>query len=297
MNIFITGATGFIGFNVAKAMRRAGYSVWGLTRSIKKSRLLEKAEICPVIGNMDNPKSYRNVAQKADILIHAAADYQHDTVALDKKTVQTFISIRNESTLPSKIIYTSGCWVHGNTGSTAVNENTPLTPIEAVSWRPAIEQAILQANGVVIRPGCVYGRRGGLTANWFDGAVNQQNLRVIGDGSNYWTMVHVNDLTKAYVRIAESAYSGEIFDVSDHSRWTVAEMAQAVAKVTDYKNNIHFVSVAEAAKELGAMAEALALNQHIDASKARNWLGWEPRHQGFVNEAETFFSAWKAYNP
>ena len=36
MKVFITGATGYIGFSVASAYRRAGHEVWGLVRSGKK---------------------------------------------------------------------------------------------------------------------------------------------------------------------------------------------------------------------------------------------------------------------
>lgn len=38
MNVFLTGATGYIGFSVAQAFRRAGHQVWGLTRSAAKAQ-------------------------------------------------------------------------------------------------------------------------------------------------------------------------------------------------------------------------------------------------------------------
>ena len=37
MKVFITGATGYIGFNVALAMRHGGLEVWGLARSPEKA--------------------------------------------------------------------------------------------------------------------------------------------------------------------------------------------------------------------------------------------------------------------
>src|SRR3989475_11772797 len=64
-------------------------------------------------------------------------------------------------------IFTSGVWVHGDAGDRMVDETTPLNPIKLVAWRPAHEQLVLQASGMrglVIRPGCVYGGPGGLTA-------------------------------------------------------------------------------------------------------------------------------------
>ena len=122
--------------------------------------------------------------------------------------------------------------------------------------------------GLVLRPGCVYGRQGSLTALWFESAVKEKAIRIIGDGSNRWANVHLDDLGDAYVRAVESGLSGEIFNVTDRSRATVLEMAQAVARVTGYSGKIETTPVAEAAKALGTLAECLALDQHVDSRKA-----------------------------
>lgn len=295
MNIFITGATGFIGNGIARAMRNAGHTVYGLTRSKDKVPQLAKEEIHPVIGNMNNSENYRSIAEQCSVLIHAAADYQNDTVELDAKTVQTFINLKQKNA-DKKIIYTSGCWIHGNTGDEAVDENSPLKPIEAVQWRPKVEQTVLNAGGIIVRPGCVYGRRGGLTAAWFDETVNQNSLSPVGDGTNYWSLNHVDDLADAYQRIAERDLEGELFNIADDSRLSVGDMVRAVAKAADYDGEINYVPVEEATKEMGPMAEALAINQKVDASKAKNMLNWEPRHPNFVDDIETYFNAWKALN-
>ncbi|MGD8427178.1 MAG: NAD-dependent epimerase/dehydratase family protein [Balneolaceae bacterium] len=301
MKIFITGATGYIGFSVAKAMRRAGHNVFGLTRSEEKAVMLAKEEIHPVIGDMQNSESYREKAEQCSVLIHAAADYQNNTVELDKKTVQTLIGAgaSGNGPQPKTFIYTSGCWVHGNTGYEAVDERTPLNPIEAVTWRPEVENMVLDAediDGIVVRPGCVYGERGGLMDMWFKAAEESNQIDVVGDGTNFWSLIHADDLADAYVRIAETAPAGEIFNISDRSRCTVKDMVQAIARATDFEGSINFVPVEEAAEEMGPMAEALAVDQHIDSRKAVSLLDWQPKHGGFVDEVETCYIAWKAHN-
>lgn len=298
MKAFITGATGYIGFSVAKALRRAGHEVYGLTRNKNKAVTLKANEIHPVIGNMQTPESYVEVAESCSLLIHAAVDYENETVKLDEKTVNTLIKLGNKGAHPKTFIYTSGCWVVGNTGLKAADETTPLNPAPSVAWRPDVEQAVLQSNavkGLVVRPGCVYGERGGLTGMWFSGAVNG-NLSVVGDGTNHWTMIHVEDLADAYVRIAESGLNGEIFNISDRSRYTVKELAEAVARATSYEGTIEYQPVKEAVSNMGPVAEALALDQHVDSRKAVNLLDWQPKFGGFVDDAETFYKAWKAAN-
>ncbi len=296
MDIFITGATGYIGFNVAKTIRRAGHRVWGLTRSTEKAKRLARHEIHPVVGDMDKPESYREAADRCSVLIHAAFDYEEGSVEKDRKTVETFLESGEEGPWPKTVIYTSGCWVIGDTGDGMADETTSLDPIDMVAWRPEHEEKVLRAEhvrGLVIRPGCVYGKSGGLTALWFKGAENG-SLEVVGDGSNYWTMVHVDDLAEAYLRTVESGLIAEDFNISDRSRWTVSEMAEAAADAAGYEGNITYQSVEAATSEMGPMAEALALNQHVDARKAVRMLDWQPKHGGFVDEVDTYYQAWKA---
>jgi nucleoside-diphosphate-sugar epimerase len=299
MNVFITGATGYIGFNVAMAYRRAGHAVWGLTRSEQKAQLLSRHEIRPVVGRMQETARWAAAAKACSVLIHAAVDYQADTFALDQQTVEFLLSVARQGPQPKTLIYTSGVWVYGNTRGALVDETTPLNPPKLVARRPATEQLVLDSAGVrglVLRPGCVYGYQGGLTGSWFAAAVKEKALTAVGDGGNRWTVVHADDLADAYLRAGESGLRGEVFNITDRSRWSVGEMLNAVARVTAYAGKITFIPVAEAAKSMGDFAECLALDQHADSRKAVRLLGWQPKHGGFVDDAETYFMSWQAAN-
>jgi nucleoside-diphosphate-sugar epimerase len=294
MQIFVTGATGYIGFAVSAALRRHGHRVWGLARNETKAARLARHEIEPVIGDLADPKTYADVAAQCSVLIHTAFDYSGDGVAKDQLAIETLFDAGRRGAQPKTLIFTSGAWVYGDTGDRMVDETTPLNPIKLVAWRPAHEELVLRASGVrslVIRPGCVYGGAGGLTAPWF---AEPGGEAVVGDGRNRWTMVHLDDLADAYVRAAESGLAGEIFNVTDRSRFTVLELATAAARAAGYKGEISPLPLAEARKTLGDFADALALNQHLDSGKAVRLLGWQPRHGGFLDEVEVFYRAWKA---
>ena len=300
MKIFVTGATGYIGYEVASALRRAGHDVWGLVRSKTKAEALAAAEIHPVLGTMQESADWREVAESCSVLVHAAADSQADTLAVDAQAVDVLLAAARLGPQPTTFVYTSGVWVYGNTGETLVDETTPTNPVKLVSRRPITERKILNTDGVrglVIRPGCVYGRRGGLTGMWFHGAANERALGCVGDGGNRWTMVHVDDLAELYVRAVESGITGEVFNATDRSRATVGEMLRAVARVTDFAGEIRHVPLAEAIKAMGDFAECLALDQHVDSRKAVRLLGWQPRHGGFLDGVATYFEAWKAPRP
>ena len=297
MRAFVTGLNGYIGFNVALGLRRAGHEVAGLTRRRDRVGYMLRHEIAPVVGDMTRPESYARVVEGCDLLVHTALDAAGDRAATDRTAVETLLSAAEVGGRPRTLIYTSGVWVYGAVAGKPVDETAPLRPISTVAWRPAHERMVLDAagvRGVVVRPGCVYGKQGGLTGAWFAGATGKAPFEVVGDGGNHWAMVHIWDLAEAYVRIAESGLGGEVVNVTDHSRSTVEEMARAAAAAAGYDGEIRFLPLAEAEKTVGPYAAGLALDQRVDSGKAARLLGWQPKFHGFVEGAPTYLAAWQA---
>lgn len=108
-------------------------------------------------------------------------------------------------------------------------------------------------------------------------------------------MVHRGDLADCYVRAVESACWGEVFHIADPSRDAIRACAAAAGRAVGAEGHVVSVSVAEASKRFGAMAECLALDQQVDAGKAARWLGWQPRARGFIAGAERYAAAWRAH--
>jgi nucleoside-diphosphate-sugar epimerase len=298
MSVFLTGATGYIGFAVAQAYRRAGHEVYGLCRSDDGARRLAAAEIHPVRGRLQDPETFRGAAARASLLIHAALDYQaSDVFGLDRLGVEALLATGGSDAGPKTLIYTSGVWVYGNTGGRALDETAALQPPVPGRARPAIEQRVLddtRVGGVVLRPGCLYGRQGGLTASWFAEPAAGRPATIVGDGSNRWAMVHLDDLAEGYLRAGESGVRGEIFNLTDGMRNNVGEMARAAAQAVGFAGGIRLVPLEEALVALGPVAEGLSFDQQVDSSKAARLLGWQPRHGGFLDGVETYCAAWRA---
>lgn len=300
MRVFVTGASGTIGFSVASAFARAGHEVYGLVRSAEKAKRIKTAEVLPVMGDMTEPGSYRDAVRRIQVLVHCAADYSVRSVELDRTTVRTLLETAVESKLPRKMLYTSGCWQLGDTGDTVADESTPPNPPPFLVPRVETEEVVLAANygqvrTAVIRPGCVYGGNGSLTSTWFATAKREGSARYVGDGGAQWAMIHLTDLACAYVRAAESELGGEIFNVTDRSRSSVLECARAASKAAGANGKVHSVPVEEAAKTLGPIAQCLVMTQHLDSSKASRLLGWQPLHSGFVDGVRQYFAAWEAH--
>lgn len=298
MKVFITGASGFIGNAVAQAFSQAGHRVYGLVRSKEKARPLAAAEIEPVLGTMQDPESYGEAARACSVLIHCAAEYSPQSTELDRRTMDALISNARQSQKPCTVIYTSGVWLYGNTGMEAADESSSSNPPAFVAARIQTEKNVLEANSglvrtLVLRPGCVYGGSGSLTADWFSDAAKNGAARIVGDGSYRWTMIHVHDLAQLYRLAGESSFGGEIFNATDRSRFTILECATAASRAAGSGRVIQ-VPLEEAIKTMGPIATCLALDQHVDSSKAVRWLGWQPRHGGFVDGVARYYLAWKA---
>jgi nucleoside-diphosphate-sugar epimerase len=295
MKIFVTGATGHVGFHIALAFRRAGHHVLGLARTEAGAARLERHEIRPVPGTLQDPGSWKG-AEGAAVLVHAASDAKADMWAVDRAAVEALLALATRGAAPKTLVYTSGVWVYGSTGDVAADETTPLAPLPMSLPRVETEKRVLSAAGVrglVMRPGCVYGYGGSLTGMWFAGMA-AGTLEVVGDGHNRWATVHANDCANAYLRAASSGISGEVFNVTDRSRAPVRRLVAAAARAAGFKGDIRWLPVEDARKKMGGFADALALDQHVDARKAVARLGWQPAHGGFEDEVETYYASWKA---
>ncbi len=299
MKLFLTGPTGYIGTAVGQAFRRAGYEVLGLVIDKKDIPILAMDEIQGVTGDLQDPESYRSYAEDADVLIHCAADYRHDWAKSDRLTMETLLAASQQGARRKAVVFTSGAWVYGNTGGQAVTERAPLSPGNLGSHRPEVEQLVIhaeRARGLVIRPANAYGRREGMLRAWIEAAAHGRAPTVAGDGSNHWAMVHVDDLAMGYLQAVESSMSGEIFHFGDGSRYTVREVVDAVMQAAGFNGQADYMPVEKARQSMGSNAEAIALDQMLDSSKAEGLLNWKPRHTSFVEQAQTYFEAWKAYN-
>jgi len=301
MRVFVTGATGHIGLAVASAFARAGHETFGLLRTASKAPLLEAAEVVPVAGTMEDPDAWRPAAERCSVLVHCAVEYSERSWDLHRAALGALRDADRDRS-GRVLIATSGVWVYGDTADGAADESSPLDPPTHVAPRPAVDAAVLSWNGggfrtLVVRPGCVYGGGGSLTAAWFESAEKDGAARVVGDGANRWAMVHRDDLADLYVRAAESGLGGEVLNATDRSRATVLDCARAASRAAGADGRVEHMPVEQAVAAMGPFATGLALNQHVASWKAVRRLGWSPRHAGFVDEAPRLFAAWRASRP
>lgn len=289
MRIFVTGATGYIGSAVATELLRAGHEVLGLARSDKSAQELSKRNIEVIRGDLKNTEILAAAASSCDAVIHAAAELGPNISTLDAAAVETMLSALKGS--GKTFIYTSGTWMYGSTGDTVADEETPINPVELTTWRVPIEKQVLDAQSwgfrvIIVRPAVVYGGTGGILAGMLDDARKTGFVRIVGNGQNRWAMIHVDDLARLYVAALESAPNGSIFVASDGKALPVRDIAQLLSQQAGCPGSVKTWPLEEARKQLGKLADALAIDQQIESTKAKQLLNWQPHAASLAEEVK-----------
>lgn len=297
MRVFVTGAAGYIGHAVAKAFRNKGHTVFGLVRSEQDESLLSLNEIWPVKGNLAQPESYQAILEEVEVAVHCAFESSEKGVENDVKTIDTILNVFSRSSLPRSIIYTSGVWVYGSQRHKMVDESMPPQPLNIVKWRPLHEEKVLKATAphlrtVVIRPGHVYGGVGGLMNLMLTSTQNGEVL-IVGEGENYWPLIHLQDLAHAYVSAVEKELTNVVLNVVDDSTPTLREIAEAIAEAAGLEGKVKSISIEEGQKLFGHLVQGLTVDLTVSNSRIKRLLGWQIHHAPFIQEADLYYHAWK----
>ncbi|MFG3001622.1 SgcJ/EcaC family oxidoreductase [Streptomyces sp. NPDC048340] len=286
MKVLLTGATGYIGSAVTDHLAAAGHQVVALTRSSEPQP--GRAWHAQLVGDTADPDSLAGVVtSEIEAVIHLAPP--SGDAGIDTAAIEALATPLRGTGRP--FVYTSGVWVLGATGEAQeVGEEAPTNPIDIVGYRPQIEERVLAevsegVRAVVVRPGIVYGRGGGIPAILVDRARQQGVPEYYGKEDVRWPTVHVDDLAELFVAAVERAEAGTVWHGVGESAVRVRDLARAAGRAAGVLAAPQVVAVEQAAEVFGPLfADALALDQSVSGAAARTALGWRPERAGAVAE-------------
>ena len=133
MTILVTGASGFVGFAVAKALIERGETVRLMSRASSPTGNLDLLDAERITADLTDPDSLKAALKGCDGLFHVAADYRlwvRDPSILYRTNVDGTDALMRAALAAgvSRIVYTSSVATLGNPGDgTPGHEETPVS--------------------------------------------------------------------------------------------------------------------------------------------------------------------------
>jgi nucleoside-diphosphate-sugar epimerase len=280
MNVFLTGATGFIGSHVLPELLGRGHRVLGLARSESGARQLEAAGAQVHRGNLERPETLASGAAAADAVIHCAFDHNFATFFENTRKDERNIAAMGEALAGTRkpILITSGVGIGMPLDGGLATEDV-LNPHHA-NPRIATELAgaALIARRIDVRtirlPQVHDTTKAGLITPLIAEARRSGAAAYLGEGGSRWSAAHVSDVARLYVLALEMGEPGARYHASVEEGVTARDIAEAIGKGTGLAPRS--VAADEIERYFGWMAPFAGHDMIASNAWTRARLGWEP---------------------
>jgi nucleoside-diphosphate-sugar epimerase len=302
MKVFVTGATGFIGFAIVKELLAAGHQVTGLARSEASGRKLVEAGARVQVGMVEDLDGLRRAAAAADGAIHTA--FYHKVSHMPLGTRLRVIA----GGMPSGIMHrfvtaavtTDRQAVEAIAGalSGSATEDEAYDPdfFTAVRGRTEDTLQALAAQGLrtsAIRlPPIVHGDGDhGFAPQLIQIARKKKESAYVGDGLNRWPSVHRDDAARLFRLALEKGPAGGTY----HGVAEEGIPFRGIAGLIGRRLSVPVAnkSAAEASKYFGFLSPFIALDNPTSSRLTQERLGWSPTQTGLLADLDNgdYFNA------
>jgi nucleoside-diphosphate-sugar epimerase len=303
MRVYVAGSTGAIGSRLIPQLAARGHQVTATTTRPQKLPMLRSwGAQGVVVDGLDAGAVGEAVAAAApDVVVHqmTALGGDIDIRHFDRSFALTN-RLRTEGT-DHLVAAAAACdalvvaqsytgWPNIRTGSWVKDEDDPLDPEPPKEQRESLaairylEDAVRKADGIVLRYGGFYG---GSSDPMLD-MVRKRRFPLIGGGTGYFSMIHLDDAAAATVLAVEKGVDGGVrgvFNIVDDEPAPASQWLPYLAQCLGAKQPLRLpVWVGRLAGGEVAVSWMTATRGSSNA-RAKRELGWELRwpswRQGF----------------
>src|ERR1043166_6842491 len=252
MNCFVTGASGFIGANLAHELLARGHRVKALVRSGSDLRGLQGANLERVEGDVSDAASLKDAMQGMHWCFHVAASYHlwlRDYKPMYTANVEGTRNVIEaaDSAGCTRIVYTStvGCiglpkpvdgQIIASGETTPVSEAQMSNHYKRSKWQAEQVASALARKGlpvIIVNPSAPVGPRDVKptpTGQVIVDFLNRKMPAYLDTGLNW---VHVRDVATGHILAAEKGRIGERYILGNaEGNWTMKEAFAVLEEIT-----------------------------------------------------------------
>ncbi|WP_394841721.1 NAD(P)H-binding protein [Pendulispora brunnea] len=267
MNVFLTGATGYVGAAVAKELLAARVEVMALVRTEDKARAVRERGMVPIVGTLEELHRHGETVRRADAVVHTAFDDARgeDT---DVRATRALLAAA-----PRAFVYASSAY-----------NRSP--------WRFALEGEVVAAGHErlatsVVRLGMVYGGLGGTMPDLFAAAEAHGTSFYMGEGRARVSAIHRDDAASLFHAIVRHQGRG-IFEGVDGQPLTARALAEAIAGAVGCRGIASGAPAEFREHTCDVLERDVAVLQTRGAS-----VGWHPRFPNVPAGIRHAYEEWK----
>jgi nucleoside-diphosphate-sugar epimerase len=243
LRALVTGAGGFTGGHLTRALAARGDDVVALVRQKMPAADLQARGIRLAIGDVRDRRAVERAAAGVDVVFHIAAIYRQagleDEVyrAVNARAVGEVI--RGAAAAGARrVVHCSTVGVHGDVEHPPANEDAPLKPgdiyqITKLEGERIAQQAAAETGieVVIVRPTGIYGPGDRRLLKLFRGVVRRRFV-TLGDGRIFYHLTYIDDLVAGFRLAGEvPAAAGRIYIIAGGEVTTLNELIERIAEV------------------------------------------------------------------
>lgn len=294
----ISGGAGFLGLHLARRLLANGHDV----RSLDLVPLSEPAlDVRELRGDIRDETAAHELVAGARILVHAAAALpirgsRAEIESVNVDGTLTLLSAAAEAGV-RRVVFVSSTAVYGVPEKHPIEEGDPLAGVGLYGESKIAAEDVCRAfmrrglECVILRPRTFIGpERLGVFEILFDWIREGRRIYTLGDGSNRYQLLAVEDLVEAIVLSASKrAAANETMNLGAKEFGTVRSDLQALIDHAGSASCLTSVPIRPAELALRALELARVSplvewhyktahrDSYVNMSKAEDILGWKPR--------------------
>jgi dihydroflavonol-4-reductase len=242
VKVLVTGATGFTGGHLARALAVRGYDVRALVRDDARGMDLARAGVNLVTGDLTDSSSWAGALDGVEVVYNIAALYRQAGLAestyrrVNAVAVGDLVAAAAASGV-RRVVHCSTVGVHGDIAHPPGDEDAPLRPGDVYQDTKVegerLARAAAERTGIeltIARPSGIYGPGDRRLLKLFRGVARRRFI-VLGHGRIFYHLTYIDDLVEGVRLCGEvTAAAGRTYILAGGEVSTLNELVSLIAE-------------------------------------------------------------------